>query len=224
MQFQLPADEELVEGVIAACNPDTATGEIDYLAFINFLNWKDKMPSGLPPEREVASAPSTNHQPLADRPSPPLTAQIDRNIGGHRTSSAMLNATVGGVSSKGYRTYGVPTVRTDLAAPRFRRISDRVNYGDEGNACALVNPSIFSQRGISERQFFEPRSRDQIREIFANIGVDMTMDTFDRLFEMAASMHPLGHVTVETFRTVLDQAQGQYNEQIEANQARVLQA
>ena len=36
----------------------------------------------------------------------------------------------------------------------------------------------------------------------------MSFDDFDRLYDLAASMHPGGLVTVETFRTVLDQAHG----------------
>ena len=89
---------------------------------------------------------------------------MDRAVGDHRTSSAVVSATVGGVSSRGYRTYGIPTIRTDIAAPNVRRISDRVNYGDEGNAYALLNPSVYSQRGVNEKHFFEPRTKDEVRE------------------------------------------------------------
>ena len=91
-----------------------------------------------------------------------MTAQIDSNVGDHSTSSARISSTVGGVSTRGYRTYGIPTVRTDIAAPRLRRVSDRVNYGDEGNTGALLNPNIFYQRGVHERHFFEARSRTQV--------------------------------------------------------------
>ena len=35
----------------------------------------------------------------------------------------------------------------------------------------------------------------------------MTLDTFDRAYNLAASLHPKGHVSVETFRNVLDSAQ-----------------
>ena len=48
VKFNLPADDEYIEALMSACNPDPQTGEIDYYCFINFLNWKDKMPDGLP--------------------------------------------------------------------------------------------------------------------------------------------------------------------------------
>ena len=47
MQFNLPVEGELLESLMEACDVDP-TGQIDYTAFINFLNWKDKLPSGLP--------------------------------------------------------------------------------------------------------------------------------------------------------------------------------
>ena len=62
----------------------------------------------------------------------------------------------------GYRTYGVPTVRTDLAAPRIRRIDDRKNYGDESDAYGLLNPSIYSLRGVYEKDFLIPRQREEV--------------------------------------------------------------
>ena len=42
----------------------------------------------------------------------------------YHTSSEMIKATVGGVPTLNYRTYGVPTIRSDLPAPRIRRVAD----------------------------------------------------------------------------------------------------
>lgn len=61
-----------------------------------------------------------------------------------------------------YRRYGVPTIRTDLPAPRIRRVDDRKNYGDESDAYGLVNPSIFSQKGVFEKDFLLPRSKEEV--------------------------------------------------------------
>ena len=47
----------------------------------------------------------------------------------------------------------------------------------------------------------------QLREIFDKIGVKMTCETFDRLYDIAAEQSPLRHVSVDTFRGVLEQAQ-----------------
>ncbi len=42
----------------------------------------------------------------------------------YRTSSQTIKATVGGVPTHSYRSYGVPTIRSDLPAPCIRRVSD----------------------------------------------------------------------------------------------------
>ena len=61
-----------------------------------------------------------------------------------------------------YRCYGIPTVRTDLPAPRIRRVDDRTNYGDESDAYGLVNPSIYSTHGVFEKDFLLPRPKDEV--------------------------------------------------------------
>ena len=61
-----------------------------------------------------------------------------------------------------FRRYGVPTIRTDLPAPRIRRVDDRKNYGDESDAYGLVNPSVFSLRGVHEKDFLIPRSKQEV--------------------------------------------------------------
>ena len=66
------------------------------------------------------------------------------------------------VSLIGYRTYGVPTIRSDLRAPKIKRVCDTKNYGDESDAYGLVNPSIFSRRGVQEKDFLLPRTKEEV--------------------------------------------------------------
>lgn len=42
----------------------------------------------------------------------------------YRTSSHTIGATVGNISNMNYPTCGVPTIRSDKAAPRIKRVSD----------------------------------------------------------------------------------------------------
>ena len=42
----------------------------------------------------------------------------------YKTSSQAYKATTGDLSTHNYRTFGVPTIRSDLPAPRLKRISD----------------------------------------------------------------------------------------------------
>merc|ERR1712087_844220 len=112
-----------------------------------------------------------------------------------------------GIDTRNYRTYGVPTIRSDLAPPRIRRIDDRQNYGDESDAYGLTNPSLYSLRGVNEKDLLIPRSMEEIQEIFSSIGVLMTGETLETIYRNVAAEHPKGHVSVESFRGALDEVQ-----------------
>ena len=47
----------------------------------------------------------------------------------------------------------------------------------------------------------------QIKDIFNAVGVQMTGETFENFYKAAADKHPKGHVSVESFRSVLDELQ-----------------
>ncbi|XP_076978777.1 mitogen-activated protein kinase kinase kinase 9-like isoform X3 [Tamandua tetradactyla] len=64
-------------------------------------------------------------------------------------------------AEKGYPIFGVPTVLSDIPALRIRCISDRTNYGEEGNAYSLLHPTVFNQKGVFERDFFKTRSEEE---------------------------------------------------------------
>jgi len=102
------------------------------------------------------------------------------------------------------RPGGVPTIRADKAPPRLRRVCDTTNYGDEGDASGLLNPSTFAQHGVHARDFLCPRSQAEIRTLFANLGVELSDEKFSGLWDSAARHHPLGEVNVESFRYVLE--------------------
>lgn len=222
IQFSLPVEPELLCLLMDYCDTDK-DGQINYIEFANFLNWKDKMPDGQDEPTLNKQAPKevveetlarendmTPQTPQSAESTPRrLQKQIDKAFGDQRTSASMINAVIGpnGISTKDFRCYGVPTIRTDLAAPRIRRMDDRKNYGDESDAYGLVNPSMFSQKGVYEKDFLLPRSKEEIRQIFTNIGVLLTGETFENLYQSAAKLHPKGFVSVEAFRAVLDDLQ-----------------
>jgi hypothetical protein len=47
----------------------------------------------------------------------------------------------------------------------------------------------------------------QIKDIFSNIGVQMTGETLEHIYTTIAKGHPKGHVSVESFRNALDEEQ-----------------
>jgi len=185
----------MLQLLMSYCVGTTDNVGVDYVKFANFLNWKDK--TTLPVELV-----STTETP------PTLSKQIDQNLTNHKTSASVIGA-LSSVSTGRYTTYGTPTVRTDLAAPTLKRVSDNKNYGDESDANGLINPNTYAKYGLSERDFFMARPADEIKRIFFAVGVTMSEETFGEAWRRAKSCDPRkkGEVSVETFRSVLDDAQ-----------------
>ena len=132
------------------------------------------------------------------------------------TSSSLIGKNVKqAVEWREKPTAGIATYRYDLPAPRLRRLSDHVNYGDQSDAYGLVTPSVCSKHGVYERDVFELRPREEIRSIFQGAGVKMSNEVFDDLWKKAVkwSSDYLTHVkpdqvSVEAFKSVLDDVQG----------------
>ncbi|XP_034729091.1 EF-hand domain-containing family member B isoform X1 [Etheostoma cragini] len=121
----------------------------------------------------------------------------------HFITSSTLIGSVSDPSTSSSRTYGIPSVRSDLPAPRIKRVSDHKNYGDTSTAADLLHPSVHALRGVHEEHFFCPRTKEEITEIFRNVGVNVCQETFDEAWKLASMKNPAGEVCVEVFRNVL---------------------
>ncbi|KFV82065.1 EF-hand domain-containing family member B, partial [Struthio camelus australis] len=225
-QLNLNLDDELLDALFDYCDLDK-DGLINYLEFANFLNWKNKTAVKEFEEKIItkdASAPAqpedkkTSDEPLlkqedltlkepgsSEKTPKTLTRPTDHVFADYQTTSSQYNAVVGGLPTTYYRVCGVPTVRSDIAAPRVRRISDITNYGDEGNAYALLCPSVFSQKGVYERDFFKTRPKAELEQILRNIGMNVSDESFEEVWKQACRKHQRGEVCVESIRSVLDE-------------------
>ena len=215
-KFNLPIDDKQLRILMQCCCSANEKAKedndlkIDYVQFVNFLNWQKKYDSLMPPNNPRPENDEKKEKKIV------LLKQIDRAIGNHFTTNTVYDHTLPYKASLNIRkTNGIPTVRTDLPAPRIRRLSDRVNYGDESDAFGLIHPSVFSTHGVYDRDFFQPRSRDEIRSIFEAIGVKMSDETFEKIWNLAVewshsqlTKNKKNQVCVEAFRSILDSVQG----------------
>uniref|UniRef100_A0A8D2JSF8 EF-hand domain family member B n=1 Tax=Sciurus vulgaris TaxID=55149 RepID=A0A8D2JSF8_SCIVU len=231
-QANLHLDEKLLDELFDYCDVDN-DGLINFLEFANFLNWKETMvlkdyeekviikgrkpdcanpaeanleesePTLLiKPEDIVFKEPGSSEKTVRT-----LLRPSDKVSNHYKTTSSEINAVVGAVPSICYPIFGVPTVRCDIPVPRIRRVSDRTNYGEEGNAYSLLHPTIFAQKGVFERDFFKTRSKEEIAEILCNIGVKLSEEEFENVWTLASKKHHRGEVCVENIRNVLDELQ-----------------
>uniref|UniRef100_A0A8C7E4R8 EF-hand domain family member B n=1 Tax=Naja naja TaxID=35670 RepID=A0A8C7E4R8_NAJNA len=218
-QLNLDLDDELLDSLFNYCDLDK-DGFIDYLEFANFLNWKDKMAIQEYEEKIITKEIKTNENALLKQddivPMEPgslektfrtLSRPTDRVFSDYRTTSSQYNAVVGGIPSSFYPLFGIPTIRSDIPAPRFRRISDTTNYGDQATMYALLYPSIYNNKGVYEKDIFRIRSKEEIADILRNIGVKLSDESFDEVWRQACLKDHRGKVCVESIRNVLDEMQ-----------------
>ncbi|KFQ28620.1 EF-hand domain-containing family member B, partial [Merops nubicus] len=232
-QLNIGLDDELLDSLFDCCDLDK-DGLVNYLEFANFLNWKDKTAVKEFEDKIIARGKKTdapilpggtnmNHEPLqkqedlvlkelgsAEKTPNMLRRSTDNVFGNYQTTSSQYNAIVGGLPTACYPVCGVPSVRLDIPTPQARRISDRTNYGDESSAYALLFPSVFSQKGVYERDFLETRPKAEIAQILHNIGMNISDEKFEEIWKQAAMKHQKEEVCVESIRNVLDEIYGSH--------------
>ncbi|XP_022621541.1 EF-hand domain-containing family member B isoform X2 [Seriola dumerili] len=119
------------------------------------------------------------------------------------TSSSFIGAISDRSLTSNSRTYGIPSVRSDLPAPPIKRVSDTTNYGDTSTAAKLLHPSVHALQGVHEEHLLCPRTKSEIAEIFRNVGVNISEETFEEAWKLASMKQPDGKVCVEVFCNVL---------------------
>ncbi|MEQ2264783.1 hypothetical protein XENORESO_019441, partial [Xenotaenia resolanae] len=223
-ELNLKLSEKVLDELMEDCDTDK-DGFINFVEFANFLNWKDKMPIN---ECQSSSAPvSADRKPSSELPEPPSSQALIRpedlepiepgsswktvktirrpraTSENFSTSASVIGSNSDVLLTSNARTYGIPSMRSDLPAPRIKRVSDRTNYGDLSTAADLLHPSVHALRGVHEEHFFCPRTKKEIEEIFRNIGVNISEDTFEEAWKLASMKQPNGEVCVEVFRNTL---------------------
>lgn len=126
-QFNMPLTPEMLEMIIRWC---TGEAGVVYSDLVTLINWKISLEQDFVDKITQQSAghahgditspsvvPAGHSLPHSTAPSPLLMTN-------YRTSSQMFKATVGGVKLSNSRSHGVPTIRSDLPAPRIKRVGD----------------------------------------------------------------------------------------------------
>ncbi|NXM00394.1 EFHB protein, partial [Tyrannus savana] len=184
-QVNLNLDDELLDSLFDCCDLDK-DGLINYLEFTSFLNWKNKtavkefeekiIAKGkklcaclVPEDTQRKDEPQAQQEDLmlkepesSEKTPKPPTKPTDRVFASYQTTSSQYNAVVGGLPLSCYPMCGIPTIRSDIPAPRIRRLSDTTNYGDQGSSFALLFPSVFGQNGVHERELLKKRPKAEV--------------------------------------------------------------
>ncbi|XP_014877293.1 EF-hand domain-containing family member B [Poecilia latipinna] len=216
-EFNLTLNGKLLDDLMEYCDEDK-DGFLNFVEFANFLTYKDMMPIrethfGLPPI-------SMNDMISSDLPKfipslalygpddlvpvePGSSKNIIRTIRKPRRDADYVSSTSEELPTSSGRIYGIPSIRYDLLPPLVRRISDRTDYGDLATLPELLHPSLHDFHGVDAKHYFGPRTKQEIEEIFKNIGVNISDEMFEEAWKLTSMKKPSGEVSVELFRQTL---------------------
>ncbi|KAK7886173.1 hypothetical protein WMY93_025794 [Mugilogobius chulae] len=216
-EFHIDTNPTVLQDLLHYCDLDD-DGHINFLEFANFLCWKDQMPLKKLEQKILTGARGPGACEVGSSLRVPRTLTRTRGDPEAFTqSSALIGAVTDLKAGRGERncfrqwrqkialerSCGIPSIRTDLPAPRLKRVSDRTNYGDLSSASALLRPHVYAALGVYEQDFFCPRTKQEIAEIFQNIGLDLSQRLLDEAWDLATMRSPSGDVCVEDFRNIL---------------------
>ena len=103
------------------------------------------------------------------------------------------------------RAFGTPTIRVDIPYKNTRSVADYANYGDEPEAVDLLFPSTFTEVGIEESDFQQPRDRATVKVLFESIGYSYKIGKFNAMYNKAKEIcnSPNDMVSVRAFMTAV---------------------
>ncbi|XP_039662504.1 EF-hand domain-containing family member B isoform X5 [Perca fluviatilis] len=221
-QFQLDVSRQVLDDLMDYCDTDKdgLINFLEFANFLNWkdkmpinsreqciMTNAERQTSTAPANIERKPSPESAQRPASEalikpedlepvKPGSSLktvrTLRRPRAAPDHFITSSTLIGSVSDPSTSSSRAYGIPSVRSDLPAPRIKRVSDHNNYGDTSTAADLLHPSVHALRGVHEEHFFCPRTKKEIAEIFRNVGVNVCQETFDEAWKLASMKNPAG--------------------------------
>lgn len=76
---------------------------------------------------------------------------------------------------------------TPVHAPlQARSVANTINYGNEPDALQLLRPPKSVERGVHEEHYMAIRSKEEVRDLVADAGIELEDGTFEHVFKMAA--------------------------------------
>lgn len=80
------------------------------------------------------------------------------------------------------RSFGTPSIRTDIPMKVFRSVADHQNYGDEPEAIDILFPATQLENGVTERDFVKLRPKQELRSLFEKLGYSYRPAKFNAIF------------------------------------------
>lgn len=226
--FNLQLSDGLIAALMFQCDQDR-DGKLNFLEFSNFLCYRIAHTSGLEQfiNEEKKKNPNTNPTGMIkDNQGRPLLnisdlvegtngkyyprkliSQVDEMVpDGWKTSYDKINEAPFRLEPQVKRQYGLPSIgsNSEYAIPTANN-KQRPPLGSNTVVGAILSPSIWSDRGLTEDDLLAPKTMEEMRDIFANAKVYVSGEDFVYAWTKAAETDPHGRVSVATFKQALDE-------------------
>jgi hypothetical protein len=103
------------------------------------------------------------------------------------------------------RSFGVPTVRTDISKPKVRKVTSNQNFGDDASAKTLLNPNQFTEGGVGDAEFMQKVRKEDMRAIALKPKYGLTEAIFEECWAKAVTYTQNGIVSYATFSRAVDE-------------------
>ncbi|KAL6757424.1 flagella associated protein [Haematococcus lacustris] len=100
------------------------------------------------------------------------------------------------------RTFGVPSIRTDIPKPAKASVSNMANYGNEPDAFQLLRPPRSVVQGVGEQHYLQLRGKEEVRSIAREAEIVLSDEEFDTLWNMSVDAdgeQASGRACLDTF-------------------------
>lgn len=99
------------------------------------------------------------------------------------------------------RSFGTPTIRTDIPGPAVKSVADNQNYGNEPGAAALLYPHAASAKGVREEDYLKPCSEADIASLYKDALGGIDPAELSAIYAQAAGLDQLpgGKCCLHTF-------------------------
>jgi len=222
--FNLQLSDGLIAALMFQCDQDR-DGKLNFLEFSNFLCYRIAHSSGLEQFiteerkknnyfgiiRDNQGRPLLNISDLTEGTNGKyyprkLISQVDEMVpDGWKTSYDKINEAPFRAEPQVKRQYGLPSINARsqyaIATPNHKH---RPPLGSNTIVGALLSPSIWSDRGLTEDDLLVPKTMEEIRDIFGNANIYVSNEDFVYAWTTAAANNEQGHVSVGTFKQALD--------------------
>lgn len=102
------------------------------------------------------------------------------------------------------RVFGVPSVRTDLPAPKVQKLTSNNDYGDGATAQTALYPSSFDKLGLSRAEVLRPVTLAEVQSIAQKCGLNLKDEEIAASFNYAVAHSPDHQCCMQSFVSALD--------------------